>query len=179
MKAEEFRLLQAPLKKRYRESPDAARVTLSAEGRIGAGISCKVRAGKALVEAGLHPATGGNGLMACSGDMLLEALVACAGVTLGAVATALGIEIREGMVRGEGDLDFRGTLGVSKEAPVGFQRIRLHFDLATDATEDQIAALIHLTERYCVVYQTLRHSPDVSVSHQARNPNDTDRRTGP
>jgi uncharacterized OsmC-like protein len=169
MKAEELRSLQAPLKERYRERPEAARVTLSAEGRIGAGISCKVRTGKALVEAGLHPATGGTGLMACSGDMLLEALVACAGVTLAAVATALGIEIRKGTVRGEGDLDFRGTLGVSKDAAVGFQRIRLHFVLATDATEDQIATLIRLTERYCVVYQTLHHSPDITVSNQVRN----------
>jgi uncharacterized OsmC-like protein len=179
MKADELRSLQAPLKERYRERPDAARVTLSAEGRIGAGISCKVRTGKALVEAGLHPATGGTGLVTCSGDMLLEALVACAGVTLRAVATALGIEIREGTVRGEGDLDVRGTLGVSKDAPVGFQAIRLHFDLATDATEDQMATLIRLTERYCVVYQTLRHSPCMSVSHQARNSSDTDSRTGP
>jgi prevent-host-death family protein len=168
MKSEELRSLQAPLKERYRDSPEAARVTLSAEGRIGTGISCKVGTGKALVEAGLHPATGGNGLMACSGDMLLEALVACAGVTLGAVATALGIEIREGTVRATGDLDFRGTLGVSKDTPVGFQRIRLHFDLATDATEDQITTLIRLTERYCVVYQTLRHCPDISVSHGPR-----------
>jgi uncharacterized OsmC-like protein len=170
MKSEELRSIQAPLKERYRESPETARLTLSAEGRIGAGISCKVGAGKALVEAGLHPATGGNGLMACSGNMLLEALVACAGVTLGAVATTLGIEIREGTVRGEGDLDFRGTLGVSKDTPVGFQRIRLHFDLATGATEDQIATLIRLTERYCVVYQTLRQCPDISVSYGATKP---------
>jgi uncharacterized OsmC-like protein len=168
MNREELRSLQAPLKERYRDTPEAAVVTLSAEGRIGAGISCKVGTGRALVEAGLHPATGGNGLMACSGDMLLEALVACAGVTLGAVATALGIDIREGTVRGEGDLDFRGTLGVSKDTPVGFQRIRLHFDLATGASEAQIANLIRLTERYCVVYQTLRHCPDVSVSHDAK-----------
>lgn len=172
MKAEELRSLQAPLKERYRNSPEAACVTLSTEGRIGAGISCKVSTGKALVEAGLHPATGGNGLMACSGDMLLEALVACAGVTLRAVATSLGIEIREGMVRAEGDVDFRGTLGVSKDTPVGFQRIRLHFDLATGATEDQIATLIRLTERYCVVYQTLRQSPDISISHGARKSTD-------
>jgi uncharacterized OsmC-like protein len=168
MKAEELRSLQAPLKERYRECPDAARVTLSAEGRIGAGISCTVGTGKALVEAGLHPATGGNGVMACSGDMLLEALVACAGVTLAAVATSLGMEILDGRVRGEGDLDFRGTLGVSKDTPVGLQRIRLHFDLATDATEDQLATLIRLTERYCVVYQTLRQCREISISHGAR-----------
>ena len=171
MNAEELRALQAPLKERYRNTPQAARVTLSSEGRIGAGISCKVSTGKALVEAGLHPATGGNGLMACSGDMLLEALVACAGVTLRAVATTLGIEIREGMVRAEGDVDFRGTLAVSKDTPVGLQRIRLHFDLVTGATEDQIATLIRLTERYCVVYQTLRQSPLISISHSARNAN--------
>ena len=168
MKTEELRSLQAQLKEQYRERPETALVTLRAEGRIGTNISCKVEAGRALVEAGLHPATGGNGLMACSGDMLLEALVACAGVTVGAVATALGIEIREGTVRATGDLDFRGTLGVSKDTPVGFQRIRLHFDLATDATEDQIATLIRLTERYCVVYQTLRQCPDISVSHGPR-----------
>lgn len=167
MKTEDLRSLQAPLKEHYRERPEAALVTLRAEGRIGAGITCKVETGKALVEAGLHPATGGTGLMACSGDMLLEALAACAGVTLGAVATAIGIEIREGTVRAEGDLDFRGTLGVSKETPVGFQRIRLFFDLATDATEEQLATLLRLTERYCVVYQTLRQSPEISVSHHA------------
>ena len=167
MKTEDLRSLQAPLKEHYREHPEAALVTLRAEGRIGAGITCKVETGKALVEAGLHPATGGTGLMACSGDMLLEALAACAGVTLGAVATAIGIEIREGTVRAEGDLDFRGTLGVSKETPVGFQRIRLFFDLSTDATEEQLATLLRLTERYCVVYQTLRHSPEISVSHHA------------
>jgi uncharacterized OsmC-like protein len=167
MKTEDLRSLQAPLKERYRDCPEAALVTLRAEGRIGAGITCKVGTGKALVEAGLHPATGGDGLTACSGDMLLEALAACAGVTLGAVATAIGIDIRQGTVRAEGDLDFRGTLGVSKETPVGFQRIRLHFDLATDATDEQLATLLRLTERYCVVYQTLRQSPEIRVSHQA------------
>ncbi len=166
MNMEELRSLQAPLKERYRECPEAALMTLRAEGRIGEGITCAVGTGKALVEAGLHPATGGTGLMACSGNMLLEALAACAGVTLGAVATAIGIEIRDGMVRAEGDLDFRGTLGVSKETPVGFQCIRLQFDLATDATEDQLATLLRLTERYCVVYQTLRQSPEISVSHR-------------
>src|SRR5687768_6257408 len=133
MKTEELRSLQTPLKERYREQPEAARITLKAQGRIGEGISCRVDTGKALVEAGLHPATGGTGLMACSGDMLLEALAACAGVTLSAVATAIGVEIRAGVVRVEGDLDFRSTLGMSKELPVGFQRIRLHFDLQTDA----------------------------------------------
>ena len=166
MKSEELRSRQAPIKERYRERAEAALVTLRAEGRIGTGISCKVGTGKALVEAGLHPATGGDGLMACSGDMLLEALAACAGVTLSAVATAIGIEIRHGVVRAEGDVDFRGTLGVSKVTPVGIQRIRLFFDLATDATDEQLATLMRLTERYCVVYQTLRRSPQISISHR-------------
>jgi uncharacterized OsmC-like protein len=166
MNSEEIRALQAPLKERYRERPEAALITLKAQGRIGEGVTCKVQTGKDLVEAGLHPATGGDGLAACSGDMLLEALAACAGVTLNAVATALGIAIREGIVRAEGDLDFRGTLGVSKEVPVGFQRIRLYFDLETDASEEQIATLLRLTERYCVVYQTLRQPPEISVSHR-------------
>ena len=168
MKAEELRTLQAPLKQQYKENPEAALVTLKAQGRIGEGITCRVETGKALVEAGLHPATGGNGLAACSGDMLLEALVACAGVTLSAVATALGIELRDGTVRAEGDLDFRGTLGVSKEAPVGFRNIRLHFDLDTGASEEQLATLICLTERYCVVYQTLRQNPEIIISHSIR-----------
>ena len=166
MKADKLRSLQAPLKERYGRNPEAALITLRAQGRIGEGITCKVETGEALVEAGLHPATGGDGLTACSGDMLLEALVACAGVTLGAVATAIGVDIREGRVRAEGELDFRGTLGVSKEAPVGFQRIRLHFELETDASEEQVATLIRLTERYCVVYQTLHHAPEISVSHR-------------
>ena len=166
MKAEELRSVQAPLKARYRETPEAALITLRAEGRLGEGISCKVATGRALAEAGLHPATGGDGLLVCSGDMLLEALAACAGVTLSAVATAMGIEVREGVVKVEGDLDFRGTLGVSREVPVGFQHIRLHFDLDTDATAEQLAKLIQLTERYCVVYQTLRQSPEISVSHE-------------
>ncbi len=164
MNTDGLRALQAPLKKQYQEQPQTALITLKAEGRIGEGVTCKVDTGKALVEAGLHPATGGNGLSACSGDMLLEALVACAGVTLGAVATALGIQIDGGAVRAEGDLDFRGTLGVSKEVPVGFQRIRLMFDLKTDASNDQLSTLLRLTERYCVVYQTLRQSPDLTVS---------------
>ncbi|MDH4187777.1 MAG: OsmC family protein [Nitrospira sp.] len=166
MNAEELRSLQAPLKERYRERPEAAIVTLKAEGQIGSGITCRVETGTALVEAGLHPATGGTGLMACSGNMLLEALAACAGVTLGAVATAIGVEIHAGTVRAEGDLDFRGTLGVSKEAPIGFQRIRLQFDLATNATEEQLATLLRLTERYCVVYQTIRQTPEISLSHR-------------
>jgi uncharacterized OsmC-like protein len=157
MKAGELRELQAPLKERYRAQPEAALVTLRAHGRVGdEGLTCKVETGRSLVEAGLHPATGGDGLSACSGDMLLEALVACAGVTLRAVATALEIELRGGTVSAEGDLDFRGTLGVSKEAPVGFCDIRLSFDLDTDAPPDKLESLIKLTERYCVVYQTLR-----------------------
>ncbi len=169
MKPEELRALQAPLKERYRKCPETALVTLKTEGRIGAGVTCKVGTGKALIEAGLHPATGGNGFAACSGDMLLEALVGCAGVTMGAVATAIGITIREGTVRAEGDLDFRGTLGVSKDTRVGLQRIRLFFDLITDASEEQLATLLRLTERYCVVYQTLRQPPDISITHQAFN----------
>ncbi|HZI99224.1 MAG TPA: OsmC family protein [Gemmatimonadaceae bacterium] len=164
MKIEELKAMQAPLKERYREDPGAAMVTLRASGKLGEGVTCKIETGKALVAAGLHPATGGNGLSACSGDMLLEALVACAGVTLNAVATALGIELRDATLEAEGDLDFRGTLGVSKEAPVGFQSIRLKIALDTDATEEQIATLIRLTERYCVVYQTLVHSPDIVVN---------------
>src|SRR5919202_6699201 len=157
--------LQAPFKDRYRTEPEAALITLQAVGRLGEEeLSCSVETGRALVEAGLHPATGGDGTLACSGDMLLQALVACAGVTLRAVATALDIELRGGTVRAEGDLDFRGTLGVSKEAPVGFQAIRLTFDLDTDASGDQLDSLLRLTERYCVVYQTLTHSPEVTMS---------------
>ena len=167
MKVEELRAVQAPLKEHYKAQPDAALITLRAEGRLGEGVTCSVQTGKALATAGLHPATGGNGLSACSGDMLLEALVACAGVTLNAVATAIGVAISSGTVRAEGDLDFRGTLGVAKEAPVGFQRIRLSFDLATDASADQLQTLIRLTERYCVVFQTLRQPPDITVSHRA------------
>jgi uncharacterized OsmC-like protein len=166
MNADEIRSLQAPFKERYRKRPETALVTLRAEGRIGEGVTCKVETGKALVEAGLHPATGGNGLAVCSGDMLLEALVACAGVTLGAVATALGIQLRDATVRAEGDLDFRGTLGVSKDVAVGFQRIRLHFDLETDASAEQLATLLRLTERYCVVYQTLNQPAKIDVVHR-------------
>ena len=165
MKTEELRAIQTPLKERYKAQPDAALITLKARGRLGEGVTCSLQTGKALAIAGLHPATGGDGLSACSGDMLLEALVACAGVTLNAVATAIGVVIRSGSVEAEGDLDFRGTLGVAKDAPVGFQRIRLHFDLDTDASEDQLSTLLRLTERYCVVFQTLRRSPEVTVSH--------------
>jgi uncharacterized OsmC-like protein len=165
MNADEIRSLQAPLKEQYRQRPDTALITLRAEGRLGEGVTCKLETGKALVEAGLHPATGGDGLGACSGDMLLEALVACAGVTLRAVATALDIQLRDATVRAEGDLDFRGTLGVSKDVAVGFQRIRLHFDLDTDANEEQLATLLRLTERYCVVYQTLKHPAKIDVAY--------------
>ena len=166
MKADDLRALQAPLKDRYRDQPEAAVITLSAEGEVGGeGIACKVDTGRALVEAGLHPATGGSGVQACSGDMLLEALVACAGVTLSAVATALEVSLKGGKVRAEGDLDFRGTLAVAKDAPVGFKSIRLHFELDTDASESELDSLIRLTERYCVVYQTLSKAPAISVSH--------------
>jgi len=165
MNAEQLRLIQAPLKERYRGTPDAALVTLKAEGTLdGTSLSCKVETGKALVEAGLHPASGGDGSLACSGDMLLEALVACAGVTLKAVATAIGVSIKSGTVRAEGELDFRGTLGVDKSAAVGFKDIRLGFDLDSDASPEQLATLQKLTERYCVIYQTLRNPPPVSVS---------------
>jgi len=164
MKSDQLRALQAPLKQRYREQPDAALITLRAEGKLGEGITCNVATGRALVAAGLHPATGGDGLAVCSGDMLLEALVACAGVTLSSVATALGIELRDGVVRAEGTLDFRGTLGVDKETPVGFQSIALSFDLDTDADDEQLATLLRLTERYCVVFQTLRQPAEMSVS---------------
>ena len=167
MTADELKSLQAPLKAQYRERPETALITLHAQGRIGEGITCKLETGKARVEAGLHPATGGDGLSACSADMLLEALVGCAGVTLRAVATALSIQVRGATVQAEGDLDFRGTLGVSKDVPVGFRQIRLHFDLDTDATEEQLATLLRLTERYCVVYQTLCHPAKISVLHRA------------
>ena len=165
MNADELRSLQAPLKAQYRESPDTALVTLRAEGRIGQNVTCKIETGKARVETGLHPATGGDGRSACSADMLLEALVGCAGVTLSAVATALGIPLRGATIKAEGDLDFRGTLGISKDVPVGFKEIRLHFDLETDATDEQVATLIRLAERYCVVYQTLSHPANISVLH--------------
>jgi uncharacterized OsmC-like protein len=165
MNATDLKAVQTPLKEQYRNHPETAVVTLKAQGRVAEGVTCKVETGKNLVEAGLHPATGGSGLSACSGDMLLEALVACSGVTLGAVATALGIELRGGIIRAEGDLDFRGTLGVSKDVPVGFRHIRLHFNLDTDANEEQVATLLRLTERYCVVYQTLKQPAKIEVSH--------------
>jgi uncharacterized OsmC-like protein len=164
MNAAQLKALQAPIKERYKKDPAAAVVTLRAQGRIGEGIACRVDTGKALVEAGLHPASGGSGLQACSGDMLLEALVACAGVTLKAVATALGIELKDARVTAEGDLDFRGTLGVAKDAPVGFRDIRLKFDLDAEASDEQLQKLLELTERYCVVLQTIRSSPPVAAS---------------
>jgi uncharacterized OsmC-like protein len=164
MNSAELRNLQAPLKDRYRSDPSAALVTLNARGRIGHGATCSVETGRALVAAGLHPATGGTGALACSGDMLLEALAACSGVTLSAVATALDIPVKDGAVHVEGDLDFRGTLGVAKDASVGFVRIRVAFELETDATDEQLATLLRLTERYCVVYQTLRQPPSVELT---------------
>jgi uncharacterized OsmC-like protein len=166
MNADKLRSLQAPVKAQYRERPETALITLRAEGRIGENVTCKIESGKARVEAGLHPATGGDGLSACSADMLLEALVGCAGVTLSAVATALGIPLRNATIRAEGDLDFRGTLGVSKDAPVGFKQIRLNFDVDSDASEEQVATLLRLTERYCVVYQTLSRPAEISVLHR-------------
>ncbi|MES1224248.1 MAG: OsmC family protein [Bacteroidota bacterium] len=166
MNSAELKNLQAPLKEKYKQDPASAIITLKAQGNIGEGVSCKVETGRALVEAGLHPATGGTGMLACSGDMLLEALVACAGVTLSAVATAIGVEIRNGVVKAEGDLDFRGTLGVSKEAPVGFRNIRLYFQFVSNATEEQLASLSKLTERYCVVYQTLCNGVKVETFYK-------------
>jgi uncharacterized OsmC-like protein len=165
MNSVELRNIQAPLKEKYKAEPESAIMTLKAQGTIGEGISCKVETGRALVKAGLHTATGGDGSLACSGDLLLEALVACAGVTLNAVATAIGIEIRNGKVDASGDLDFRGTLGVSKEAPVGFKAIRLHFQFDSDATTEQIESLKKLTERYCVVYQTISNGIQIKTSY--------------
>ena len=164
MNAAELKELQTPIKARYRDDPDAAVVTLKAQGAIGEGVTCSVETGRALVEAGLHPATGGTGLHACSGDMLLEALVACAGVTLNAVATALELDVQDARITAEGDLDFKGTLGVEKQAPVGFRDIRLSFDIDGDLTDEQLATLMKLTERYCVVYQTLRSPPPIDVN---------------
>jgi uncharacterized OsmC-like protein len=164
MDADRLRDVQTPLKERYRSEPQAAQVTLEANGELGDGVSCSVRTGRALAEAGLHPATGGDGSLLCSGDMLLEALVACAGVTLSAVATSLGIEVRSGRVHAEGDLDFRGTLAVDRDAPVGFSAIRLAFDLDADADPEQLATLKKLTERYCVVYQTLAAGPALTTT---------------
>jgi len=165
MDSQELRAMQAPIKARYKETPDAAVITLKAQGAVDdQSISCKVETGRAIAAAGLHPLSGGSGLELCSGDMLLESLVACAGVTLKAVSTALEIPLRAGVVRAEGDLDFRGTLGVDKEAPVGFSAIRLSFDLDTDAPQEKIDQLIKLTERYCVVFQTLNNKPQLSVA---------------
>src|SRR6516165_3611826 len=164
MNRDELQAVQAPLKEHYRSEPAAGLITLKAEGRIGERITCSIETGKALVRAGLHPATGGPGTFACSGDMLLEALAACAGVTMAAVATSIGVNLRGGTVRAEGDLDFRGTLGVSKEAPVGFQQIRLAFDLDTDASPEQRETLLTLTRRYCVIFQTLEKSPRLAAT---------------
>jgi uncharacterized OsmC-like protein len=164
MQREDLQALQTPLKERYTTEPDAARLTLSATGVLGEGVSCSVQTGRAIAEAGLHPATGGDGTLLCSGDMLLEALVACAGVTLRAVATSLGITVPDGRVHAEGDLDFRGTLAVDRDAPVGFSAIRLSFELDTDADEEQLATLLKLTERYCVVFQTLAGNPALSAT---------------
>lgn len=163
MKAEQLKSIQAPLKQQYKDRPDTAIITLGATGKIGEGVTCRVDTGKLIAEAGLHPATGGDGSSLCSGDMLLEALVACAGVTLSAVATAIGVELRGATVKAEGDLDFRGTLAVSKDAPVGFKALRLRFELDTDASSEQIDSLINLTERYCVVYQSLVNTPEIEV----------------
>ena len=163
MDAAELKQIQAPIKARLREHPESGLITLRAEGAVGDGVTCSVDTGKALVEAGLHPATGGTGMHACSGDMLLQALVACAGVTLNAVATALELDIGNATVRAEGDLDFRGTLGVDKAAPVGFRDIRMSFDIGGNLTDEQRATLLKLTERYCVVLQTLKAAPDIAV----------------
>jgi uncharacterized OsmC-like protein len=168
MNKDELKNLQAPLKQKYREKPEAALITLKAKGRVGEGITCKIETGRAIAEAGLHPATGGNGLSLCSGDMLLEALAACAGVTMNAVATSIGVQLDEGIVTAEGELDFRGTLGVSKEVPVGFQKIRLKFDLKTNASVEEINSLIKLTERYCVVLQTLNGNPLIEISSEVK-----------
>lgn len=165
MDATELRSLQAPIKEQYNDDPDSAIITLNATGKLGEGLTCKVETGGKIAEAGLHPATGGDGMSLCSGDMLLEALVACAGVTLNAVATAIEVDIRDATVTAEGDLDFRGTLGVSKEAPVGFKNIRLNFDIDTDADREQIDTLIKLTERYCVVFQSISNTPEMTVSY--------------
>jgi uncharacterized OsmC-like protein len=170
MKTEELRALQAPLKDRYRADAGAALITLRASGRLGEGLTCKVETARAAMEAGLHPATGGDGSTLCSGDMLLEALVACAGVTLRAVATAIGIEVRDGVVSASGELDFRGTLGVAKDAPVGFKRIELNFELDTEADAAQLESLLRLTERYCVVFQTLNHKPELAIAHKVKTP---------
>jgi uncharacterized OsmC-like protein len=167
MDREQLTELQAPLKERYRVDATQALVTLSAAGSLGEGVACSLETGRAMAEAGLHPAAGGDGTQLCSGDMLLEALVACAGVTLRAVATSIGVDVRGGHVRAAGDLDFRGTLAVDRDAPVGFTEIRLAFDLDTDADEEQLASLAKLTERYCVVWQTLQRSPNGRIAMRA------------
>lgn len=163
MKSEELKKIQLPLKEKYRNDPGAAIITLKAEGRIGEGVSCKIDTGRKIVEAGLHPASGGDGMLACSGDMLLESLVACSGVTLSSVATSIGIKIKEGIVKAEGDLDFRGTMAVDKDAPVGFKSIRLSFHLNCDEDEDKIQMLLKLTKRYCVVYQTINSGTKINT----------------
>lgn len=165
MDTQQLRSIQAPLKEKYKENPDSALVTLKAQGKPGEGITCRLETGKTLVEAGLHPATGGDGLSVCSGDMLLEALVACAGVTLMAVATSIEVKLNDALITAEGDIDFRGTLSVSKEVPVGLKNIRLKFDLNTDEEKEKIDKLIKLTERYCVVYQTLKNSPELNTGY--------------
>ncbi len=170
MNSQKLKAIQAPLKDKYKNEPEAALITLKARGKISEGITCNIETGKALREAGLHPATGGDGMHLCSGDMLLEALVACAGVTLNAVATSIGINLTDAEVFAQGDIDFRGTLAVAKDVSVGFKNIRLGFELITDANEEQIASLIKLTERYCVVYQTLRNSPSIDVSCEVSTP---------
>ena len=164
MDASELKDLQAPIKQRYREDPNSALITLKAEGSIGEGVTCSVDTGRALAEAGLHPTTGGTGQHLCSGDMLLEALVACAGVTLNAVATALNLDVEAAKVKAEGDIDFRGTLGVEKEAPVGFRDIRVGFEIKGSLTDEELATLTKLTERYCVVYQTIRSACPIGVT---------------
>lgn len=168
MNAEQLKELQAPLKQQYREQPETALIRLKAQGHLGEGVTCKLETGQAMVAAGLHPSAGGDGLSACSGDMLLEALVACAGVTMNAVATALAIELRDAVISAECDLDIRGTLGVSKQAPIGLQNIQLHFQLDTDASEEQIQSLLKLTERYCVIYQTLQNKPELTFTHSVK-----------
>jgi uncharacterized OsmC-like protein len=169
MDSAELKNLQAPLKEKYKVEPESAIITLKAHGRVGEGVTCNIETSRELIKAGLHPATGGTGLLACSGDLLLEALVACAGVTLRAVATSIGVDIKNGTVTAEGDLDFRGTLGVSKEVPVGFKSIRLGFDLETDASAEQMESVKKLTERYCVVYQTLTHGVKIETRYKSQS----------
>ncbi len=168
MDSQQLRSLQAPLKEKYRENAESAVITFRAKAKAGEGVTCKLETGRALSEAGLHPAAGGDGLLLCSGDMLLEALVACAGVTLKAVATALGIDLRDADIIAEGDIDFRGTLAVSKETPVGFKNIRLRFELATDAEKEKLDSLIKLTERYCIVYQTIKSAPELETTYMVK-----------